>query len=118
MNVESKKEFPNLNGNLINPINQKKYEEYKIKHINDGGKHPDAYAITEIIKHSILNRDYRIYFGGGYDKSGDEIKLYDVVVSFNLGGDSFFQMCVDNLDGDTCKLVNSNSECEFIIKYL
>ncbi len=115
---EVKKEFPNCNGNSINFDNKQKFEEYKIQHTNDGGLYPDAYAVTEIIKESILNRNYKIYFGGGYGKSGDEIKLFDVVVTFSLGGDPFFQMCVDNSDGDACKLINSNSECEFLIKYL
>lgn len=56
---------------------------------------------------------------GGYEAdTEDEIKQFDVVVSFNLGGDPFFQMCLDNSDGDTCKLINSNEECEFVMKYI
>ena len=110
--------LPCVSGSSINEINKEKFEKHKKFHIDDDGKHPEAYAVTEIIRESILNRDYKIYYGGGYDKDGDEIKVYDVVVTFNWGGDPFFQMCVDNSDGDACKLVNSNPECTFVQKYL
>lgn len=103
----------------LNEINKVKYEEYRIFHINDGGKFPDDYAITELIEQSILNKDYKIYYGGGYEaNTHDEIKQFDVVVTFNWGGDPFFQMCLDNSDGDACLLINSNDKCEFVTKYL
>ena len=111
--------IPLVSDSSVNKINKAKYEEYRNFHINDGGKFPDDYAMSELIYQSILNKDYKIYYGGGYEAdTEDEIKQFDVVVSFNLGGDPFFQMCLDNSDGDTCKLINSNEECEFVMKYI
>ena len=45
-------------------------------------------------------------------------KNYDVVVWFNFGGDAFFQICMDNSEGDSCVLWNSNAECTFAKKVL
>ena len=76
---------------------------------------PDAYAITELIKEAIINKNYIIYAGGGYETNTNKrIELYDVVVWFNFGGDAFFQICIDNSDGDFCTLVNSNNKCEIL----
>lgn len=111
--------IPVVSGSSLNEINKVKYERYRNFHIDDGGKFPDDYAITELIKQSILDKDYKIYYGGGYEaNTHNEIKQFDIVVTFNWGGDPFFQMCLDNSDGDACKLINSNDKCEFITKYL
>lgn len=117
---EIENDMPTIkSGGSINEQNKSKYAEYKAFHIEDGGKYPDAYAVTELIRQSILNKDYKIYYGGGYEaKTESEIKQFDVVVTFNYGGDPLFQMCVDNSDGDACKLINSNEDCTFVVKYL
>ena len=107
-----------INGDSINKKNKEKFEKYKELHIKDGGKHPEAYAITEIIENAIESKNYKVYYGGGYDNNGKEIKVYDVVVTFSWGGDPLFQMCIDNSDNDACRLVNSNPECTFVVKYL
>lgn len=102
----------NAKGN-INSVNEKLYKEFSEQHTKDGGHHPDAYAITELIKSAIINKDYKIYYGGGYEhKTNEPIKVYDVVVWFNLGGDAFFQVCLE-CDDDCCVLYNSNDECTF-----
>ena len=98
----------------VNLDNKSLYEELKQQHINDGGKCGDAYAITELIKNAIINRNYKIYYGGGYEhKTNNKIKVFDVVVWFNLGGDATFQVCLDNSEGDCCDLWNSNADCKF-----
>lgn len=58
-----------------NEINKEYYELMKKTHLKDGGKHSDAYAITEVIKKAILNKSYKIYYGGGYEyKTENPIK--------------------------------------------
>ena len=104
---------------MINLKNQEKYEQYKKFHTEDGGKNPEAHATTEIIKDAIKEKTYKIYHGGGYEhKTENIIKNFDVVVTFSWGGDPSFQMCVDNSDGDACKIINSNPECTFVENYL
>lgn len=99
----------------MNIKNKNKYEEYKQFHTNDGGKHPEAYAVTELIKQSILNKDYKIYYGGGYEANTENpIDIYDVVVIFSWGGDPTFKMCMSNEEGDSCTLVSSNPKAECI----
>ena len=120
--------LPCVSGSLsekVNLENKTLYEKLKQQHIEDGGKHADAYAMTELIKKSIVDKTYRLYRGGGReqdanktDTSDNRIRNYDVVVWFNFGGDAFFQICMDNSEGDSCVLWNSNAECEFMKKVL
>jgi hypothetical protein len=93
----------------INKINSKKFEEYKQKHISESGTVPDAYALTQLIKDSILAKDYIHYEGGGpyEDDHSLFLKKYDVVVSFTLGGDPDFGVVIDE-DGDFCDLYSSD----------
>jgi hypothetical protein len=101
-----------MNNNLENKI---LFEELKQQHINDGGKYPEAFAITELIENAIRNKTYKIYNGGGYEyNTENEIKNFDIVVWFNWGGDPYFQVCMDNSEGDSCVLVNSNNKGELI----
>lgn len=97
--------------------NESFFSELQKQHINDGGKQPDAFAITEVIRRAIIEKTYKHYNGGGYEYNTNiPILKYDVVVWFSLGGDPFFQLCLDNSEGDSCTLYNSNSDCEFIVK--
>jgi len=114
--------LPCVSGSLsekVNLENKTLYEKLKQQHIDDGGKHADAYAITELIRQAIIDKTYKQYSGGGYEyRTENIIQNYDVVVWFNFGGDAFFQICMDNSEGDSCVLWNSNAECEFMKKVL
>ncbi len=103
----------------VNLENKTLYENLKQQHVEDGGKHADAYAMTELIRRSIIDKTYKHYTGGGYEyRTENRIQNYDVVVWFNFAGDAFFQICMDNSEGDSCVLWNSNAECEFMKKVL
>ena len=114
--------LPCVSGSLsdnINSENKTLYEKLKQQHIDDGGEHADAYAMTELIRQAIIDKTYKQYTGGGYEyRTENRIQNYDVVVWFNFGGDAFFQICMDNNEGDSCVLWNSNAECEFMKKVL
>jgi len=92
------------------------FEELKQQHINDGGKCPEAFAITELIENAIRNKNYKIYCGGGgYEyNTENEIKKFDIVVWFSWGGDPHFQVCIDNSEGDSCILINFNDKGELV----
>lgn len=108
----------NIFSDTVNSENKVLYFKLQQQHIDDGGKHPDAFAMTELIKQAIINKTYKHYSGGGYEHGTENrIKIYDVVVWFNFGGDAFFQICTDNLEGDSCELQNSNEECTFERKF-
>jgi len=84
------------------------------EHTKDGGKIPQKYALTELVKECIISKDYKIYFGGGYEYgTKNAINKYDVVCYINMTGDPFFMVCMDNEDGDFCTLFCCNSDCEF-----
>lgn len=114
--------LPFVIGSLSDNTNQENktfYEKLKKEHIDDGGKHPDAYAMTELIRQTIIDKTYKQYNGGGCEyRTETRIQNFDVVVWFNFGGDAFFQICMDNSEGDYCVLYNSNDQCEFIKKVL
>lgn len=114
--------LPCVSGSLsekVNLENKTLYEKLKQQHIDDGGEHADAYAMTELIRQAIIDKTYKQYTGGGYEyRTENRIQNYDVVVWFNFGGDAFFQICMDNSEGDSCVLWNSNAECEFMKKVL
>ena len=114
--------LPCVSGSLsdnINSENKTLYEKLKQQHIDDGGEHADAYAMTGLIRQAIIDKTYKQYTGGGYEyRTENRIQNYDVVVWFNFGGDAFFQICMDNSEGDSCVLWNSNAECEFMKKVL
>ena len=114
--------LPCVSGSLsekANLENKTLYEKLKQQHIDDGGEHADAYAMTELIRQAIIDKTYKQYTGGGYEyRTENRIQNYDVVVWFNFGGDAFFQICMDNSEGDSCVLWNSNAECEFMKKVL
>ena len=114
--------LPCVSGSLsenVNLENKTLYEKLKQQHIDDGGEHADAYAMTELIRQAIVDKTYKQYTGGGYEyRTENRIQNYDVVVWFNFGGDAFFQICMDNSEGDSCVLWNSNAECEFMKKVL
>ena len=114
--------LPCVSGSLsdnINSENKTLYEKLKQQHIDDGGEHADAYAMTGLIRQAIIDKTYKQYTGGGYEyRTENRMQNYDVVVWFNFGGDAFFQICMDNSEGDSCVLWNSNLECEFMKKVL
>lgn len=94
----------------INIENKNKFEQLKRKHLDEGGTSPDEYAITEIIKESIENRNYKLYSGGGYEKNTtNEILKYDVVVWFTWSNDAQFMIVYDE-DGDSLSLYGCNTE--------
>lgn len=101
--------------NNTNIGNEKLFNELKKEHIDDGGKMPNEYALTELIKIAIINRDYKIYYGGGYEhRTENRIKLFDVVAYFNLTSDVFFMVCTNNTEGDSCVLHSCNSDCKIL----
>ena len=114
--------LPCVSGSLsekVNLENKTLYEKLKQQHIDDGGEHADAYAMTGLIRQAIIDKTYKQYTGGGYEyRTENRIQNYDGVVWFNFGGDAFFQICMDNSEGDSCVLWNSNAECEFVKKVL
>jgi len=95
-----------------NTENQKLYEKAKKFHTDDNGEAPEEYALTELIKKSIADRDYKIYYGGGYDVNAEPILNYDVVVWFSVAGDPYFMVCKDNSEGDYCDLYRCNTDGE------
>jgi len=68
----------------MNEINQSIYLKFKQEHIDNGGTAPEAYALTELILKSICEKNYKIYFGGGYDNTGVAIENFDVVFCTHL----------------------------------
>ena len=62
--------LPFVSGSLSDNTNQENkmlYEKLKREHIDDGGKYPDAYAMTELIRQAIISKTYKQYTGGGYE---------------------------------------------------
>ena len=104
---------PPKENQLVNLENQELYKNYRESHIADDGKHPDAAAITELIKNAIEDKTYKVYHGGGYYPDETPVKVYDVVVYFTWGCDPYFMVCLDNSDGDACELYRSNSDAKF-----
>ncbi len=108
-----------IRDNKTNIANEEYYEVLKQDHIHDGGKHPEEYALTELIKKAIIDKTYKHYSGGGYEyRTENIIKNYDVVVWFNYGDDAYFQVCLDNSEGDSCVLWSSNAKCEILKKIM
>jgi hypothetical protein len=101
-----------------NHSNENIYESSLDKHSKEGGSASIAYALTEVIKNSILNKSYLIYRGGGpyNDDGGFWIKRFDVVVTFTWGGDPEFWMVMDH-DGDCCDLYKSDTQGNVIRKF-
>lgn len=101
----------------MNIENKNLYEDFYNKHINENGTVPIQYAITELIRNSIINRTYKLYLGGGYEyHSNREIKKYDIIAYFTMGGDPVFMMCKDNSDGDCCEFICTNEKNEILYK--
>jgi len=100
----------------VNKLNEEKLFKYKEQHIKDGGWSPDAFALTELIKESLINKDYIMYRGGGqYDKDGKLfLKKYDVVLTFTLSNDPEFMVVLDD-DGDYCELWSSDKNGNLLI---
>jgi hypothetical protein len=98
--------------NNTNEENRKYYEDRKQFHINDNGTAPEEFAVTELIKRSIADRDYKIYYGGGSDVNANRVLNFDVVVWFSLAGDPYFMVCMDNSEGDECDLYRCNIDGE------
>jgi len=102
---------------VVNELNEEKFFKYKEQHINDGGNSPDAFALTELIKESLLSKDYIIYKGGGpYDGNGNRfLRKYDVVLTFTWGNDPEFMVVMDD-DGDYCELYCSDKNGKLLVK--
>jgi hypothetical protein len=101
---------------MTNKPNKELFESLKEFHTGDGGNAPDEYAVTELIKKSIINRDYKIYNGGGYDINEDPIMNFDVVVWFSMPGDPYFMVCMDNSEGDHGDFYRCNENGELEMK--
>ena len=94
----------------INKINKENFLKYREKHLSEDGKAPYAYAITQIIKDSIINKDYVVYDGGGpynEDRETMFLKKFDVVVTFSWGDDPDFSVVMDE-DLNCCDLISSD----------
>ena len=62
--------LPCVSGSLsekVNLENKTLYEKLKQQHLEDGGEHADAYAMTELIRQAIIDKTYKQYTGGGYE---------------------------------------------------
>lgn len=102
----------------INEVNKEKFLKYREQHLNDGGTVPDAFAVTELIKDSIINKDYIHYKGGGPyndDRETMFLKKFDVVVTFTWGGDPDFGVVIDE-DLDFCVLLSSDENGQLMKK--
>jgi hypothetical protein len=100
---------------MINEENYGRFIFFRNEHIHNGGKFPLEAALTELVKICILERNYKIYYGGGYEyhkhKEFSSINVYDVVCYFGLTGDPYFMVCMNNEQGDCCELSRCNSDC-------
>ncbi len=96
---------------------KEKFESFKQKHLSEGGKSPDAYAVTEMIKEAIENKTYRTYNGGGFYDNGDRVETYDIVVWFTWGNDPVFQMAGHH-DLDSVELFMSNENGFLVSKMM
>ena len=98
---------------LVNEENKALYEKFMKEHTGNGGQIPEQCALSELVKYAIENKNYKIYYGGGYEhKTKNDIKNYDVVVWFSMAGDPYFMVCMDNSEGDSCDLYRCNSDCK------
>lgn len=101
----------------VNLENKELYEFYEKRHVDDGGRFPREYAMTELVNHAILTKNYKVYHGGGYEhRSENRIKNYDVVVCFTFANDPYFMICFDNSEGDSCVLYRCNDKCKIETK--
>lgn len=102
----------------INKTNEEKFNKYREKHIEEGGSAPDSYAVTQLIKDSIIDKDYIYYEGGGPyndDRETMFLKKFDIVVTFTWFGDPDFGVVIDE-DGDFCDLYSSNEKGQLMKK--
>jgi hypothetical protein len=101
----------------INKLNEEKFFKYREQHISEGGTAPDAFAITQLIKESLINKDYIMYEGGGpYNENQNLfLKKYDVVLTFTWGNDPDFMVVFDD-DGDFCDLYCSDRNGKLLVK--
>lgn len=102
---------------FINETNKEIFIKNFNEHLSQGGKVPEAYGFTQLIKEAIINKSYILYNGGGpYDVVGkDALKKYDVVVSFIFSGDPHFGVIMEE-DLDFCDVYSSNDKGELVIK--
>ena len=100
----------------VNQLNAEKFLKYKEQHTNDGGNSPHSFALTELIKESLIKKDYIFYKGGGpYNQSNELLlKKYDVVLTFTLANDPEFMVVMDD-DGDYCELWSSDKNGNLLI---
>ena len=98
-------------------MNDKNFELYN-KYISYCAVDDDAkqeFALRELIISAIKNRDYKIYYGGGYEYlTKNIIRLYDVVAYITLADDVYFMICTDNSEGDFCILSRCTDECKIV----
>lgn len=94
----------------VNEENKLLFEASKLKHIEEGGKCPNEFAVTELIKQAIVNKSYHLYRGQGRNEDDAFTKKFDVVVWFTWARDPEFMVCLDNEEGDQCDLYNCNKD--------
>jgi len=71
--------------------NKELYQKFYNQHIKEGGKLPDASALSLLIEHCIRNKKYTIYYDIKRDKNHTPlIDDYEVIVVFNFAGDPTF----------------------------
>jgi len=88
----------------MNNKNKKLFEEFMVKHLEEGGKAPREYAITELIKISIENKDYKVYKNQRVYTYGTTVNNFDVLVHFYSSGVATFYVCMNNSEGAFCSL--------------
>jgi pantothenate kinase len=105
----------------MNLDNKKLYDEFYSSHLSEGGNAPREAATTQLIKYCIENKEFHIYYGGGYYYNHGEnkpVKEYDVLCYFNVAGDPYFMMCIDASEGDFVEMVACNPENGKLLKLI
>jgi len=93
----------------VNKENEILYDGFYKKHLKENGTAPKETAITNLIRHHIENKSYRVYNGGGFYENEEIVNKYDVVVWFTWGGDPEFMVCFDH-DLDHCRLYGCDNK--------
>lgn len=109
----------------MNKNNKELYDSFYNLAINDGLDAVNARksAVTNLIAKSIIDKNYRVYYGGGYyndkDKNGEYIpvEMFDVVCYFNFSNIPHFMLVTDT-DGDSANLILCNKDNMYEVLFI
>lgn len=109
----------------MNLRNKELYDSFLLLAENDGLDSINARkaAVTNLISKSIIDKNYRVYYGGGYyndkDNNGDYIpvELYDVICYFNVTNVPFFMLVAED-DGDAVTLISCNKDNMYEVLFI